>query len=182
MSIEDQGQTARVSFGYSIKVPGGAPYSSEDAHASFSVEFDLAGATFEETFAQLEEIESKMASVAKGNVYTQLGMQFTEAAGVMSPVWPAGAPQASSGGGGGGGGGGQQFSKPLVAKSEKPIVVINGVQHYDNRPFKVSGQYKPGAADFASVQGNDPLWLRDQQGNLNAETTAALDASGIAWE
>lgn len=181
--IENQGTTARVSAGYSVKL-GKENYSSEDKHASFSLEFDLAGADFDDALAQLEQIEARLDQLAKAHVYSGLGMDYEETtAGTLRPVWPT-PPQKSAGGGGqrrgGGGGGGQSRQRqPKVADEDKDIIVLSdGQPYYDHRPLKAAEKYAQGASDFKAVNKSNvddqgrvrQYWLYDQNGEPNAAT------------
>lgn len=192
MTIENNGTTARVSAGYSVKIPGGAAYSSEDKHSSISVEFSIdEGMSFDDLIAQLETVEAKLDVVVKAHTYAALGMSYDESAttGALSPVWPAGtaAPAAApSSAPFKGGGGGQPRTEPKVQNADKPVVVLDGVQWYDQRPLKADKRYAAGASDFKAVNKEGDafpqMWLREKSGELDSATVAVLDRNSISYE
>jgi hypothetical protein len=193
MAIELEGTVAKVAVGYSLKVPGAADYSSEDAHASYSVEFDISGKTFDQVQEELEAIQAQLHTNAKLAAFAQLGVEFdTSTAGVIQPVIKT-RPKAAKTGGGytpkpqaqGGGGGGFVRTPPKVANSDKPVVVLGGVAYYDQRPAKESGTYKEGAADFKSVNTIEGRysqhWIINKDGSVNEQTTGLLEEAGVAY-
>jgi hypothetical protein len=193
-NMEISGTVAKVSAGYSLKVPAAADYSSEDAHVSFGIEFDISGAEDLDTIvSQLEALEAQLHASAKLAVFAQLGTEFEAGPnGVMVPVIKS-APKAAapaarrpSGGGGGGGGTGRGgFAKPKAQGRELPVVVLGGEAYYDQRVLKEDGTYKDGAADFKSVQKvngqANQLWITGRDGSFNDDVVALLDEAGIAY-
>jgi hypothetical protein len=98
-----------------------------------------------------------------------------------------------SGGGGGwkGGGGGQSTSK----RANLPKVNVdffgdgNAISFYDQRSLKASGDYKPNAPDFSSVdkfdglgrdgeKGSAAIWIT-KDGVLNENEARMLTAAGV---
>jgi len=65
MSMEINGTVAKVAVGYSLKVPASAAYSSEDAHVSYSLEFDVTGKTVEEITEALEKVYGRHQAVIR---------------------------------------------------------------------------------------------------------------------
>jgi len=194
MAIEIEGTVAKVAVGYSLKVPGDADYSSEDAYAGYTVEYDISGKTFDEVQEELEAIQAQLHTNAKLAAFAQLGVEFTTSpSGVIQPVIKT-RPKAPKTGGyrpqaqGNGSGGGGQYPRtpPKVANSDKPIVKLGGIPYYDQRPAKESGTYKPGAADFKSVNKIDDRflqhWIIAKDGSYDEQTTALLDEAGVAYQ
>jgi hypothetical protein len=193
MSIEFNGATLRVSAGYSLKVPAAAAYSSEDAHAGISVEAEVSEVeNLDDLMKQAELLQADLYAAAKLTVYAQLGVDFTvDDTGAVRPKLEASAPKATAaavpqGGGAprGGGGQGGQF-KPPADRSNLPVVMLGGVAFYDQRPLIASGEFKPRAASFRSVQKGadgqyDNKWLTDKDGNPNADVVAMMQEAGIA--
>lgn len=184
----------RISAGYSAKIPGGAPYSSEDKHTGISIEFDVEGdinAITEQALALEADLDTKvkLATIAS------LGMGFTETQlGVIVPEWPGGGapapapaqfkgPSGRGGGrsyGAGGGGGGQQFAPPKVEASQIPTfpTTLNGAQVMvqDCRSLKGEGKpYSVGAADFRIV-GGESVWLFHRGTTNKTEDGAYLES------
>lgn len=102
-----------------------------------------------------------------------------------------------SGGGGGGGnwkGGSGGGSRQPSARASLPQVSVdyfgdgNPIKFYDQRSLKASGQYKPNAPDFSSVDkfdvrgngepNNIPIWLT-KDGVLNEDEAKMLVAAGV---
>lgn len=187
--IEYENGTLRVSAGYSLKVPGSADYSSEDAHASLSLEAQVDGddVKLSDVIEQAKLLYATLAQSAKIAVFAQLNVEFdTTDTGLLRPIIKGSAPapkrtapatnsQPKQQ---------QQYAPPKADTSDLPIVTIDGVQYRDQRPLKADGTYKPGAADFKSVDKVNgrfaQLWLADKNGNQNAEVVAALERSGVS--
>ena len=197
--IEVNGSSARVSVSYSLKVPAAASYSSEDSHVGYSIEFDTAGKDTETIIGELEALQAQLLNTAKLTVFAQLGVEFeASATGILAPVLkdrpepakkaaprpPARAAAPRSGGGGGGYGGGQ-FAPPKGKGRDLDVVMLGGTAYFDQRVLKEDGTYKPGAADFKSVNkvngDNLQLWIVSREGHLNDDVVAMLDEAGLEW-
>ncbi len=196
MGIAVENGKLRISAGYSLKIPGAANYSSQDAHASYSVELDVEGdvtAIAEAAPDIYDDLETK----AKLSVFKQLGLGFTEEAdGTLQPkleAAPVAAPapaatSAPSSAPFGGGGGGQQrpFSPPKADVTQQPAFIADLgeglIEYYDLRSLKADGTFKPRAADFRPTRkgAGNQVWLTDRDGNQNANVVAGLQAAGVA--
>ena len=201
--IEVEGTTARVSVGYSLKVPHEVDYATEDAHVSFSVEFPLNGEPIDVVLGQLEGVQAQLMNSVKLATFTQLGVEFEMSeTGVVAPSLKArpkkaaaparqAAPRQGGGGGSasyrgaGAGGGRQQYAPPKAAGRNLDTVVIEGITYYDQRPLKDDGTYAPGAADFKSVEKingqQKQLWLYSKDGALNDGVADMLESAGIEF-
>ena len=156
--IETDGATLRVSSSFAMKVPGAVPYSSEDAHYSFSVEQPLEdGISLDELVAQAKDLASQLELGVKLSVFTSLDVAFTDVDGTLRPVFdvaavPVVAPQAAPRAQGGP----TSSNTPRVDRSADPTVQADfgkgQATYLDNRPKKKDGRFKPGAADFRSVE------------------------------
>jgi len=188
MSMEINGTVAKVAVGYSLKVPASAAYSSEDAHVSYSLEFDVTGKTVEEITEALEALEVQLHVNAKLAAFAQLGVDFeTGPSGVLSPVikaTPGGGGQAAAVGAKPYAPSGQKFAPPKAAGRNLPVVVLGGTAYFDQRVLKTDGTYKAGAADFKSVEKFDgdhkQLWIIDRDGSTNVGVTEMMAASGVS--
>lgn len=196
--IEVNGSSARVSVSYSLKVPAAASYSSEDSHVGYSIEFDTADKDVETIIGELEALQAQLLNTAKLTVFAQLGVEFeASATGILAPVLkekaepakkaaprPAARAAAPRAGGGGGYGGGQ-FAPAKAKGRELPVVMLGGVAYFDQRELKEDGTYKPGAADFKSVNkvngDNVQLWLYSRDGAINDDVAALLDEAGLEY-
>lgn len=102
---------------------------------------------------------------------------------------------ARSGGGGGGWKGGSGGGGKPSARASLPQVELDyfgdgkPIKFYDQRSLKASGQYKPNAPDFNSVdqfdglgrdggKGNVPIWIT-KDGVLNEDEARLLTAAGV---
>jgi len=202
--IEIKDGTLRVSATYSLKVPvndGG--YAMQDAGMSMTVEQTVGDTDTARVAKDALSLYEQLIGGCKLAVFGQLGVDFdTTNDGVMKPKVTE-TPKSSGGGrsnaartGGGnrsgsggqrqGSGGGRQFAPAKAAGRELPVVTFGGGAYYDQRPLKLDGTYKPGAADFKSVQKRADgtqaqVWLFDKNGNLNEEVADQLDEAGILW-
>lgn len=183
----------RISSSYGLKIPGSAPYSSEDEHVSISLEFPVEG----EVDAILDKalVQEKILNAAvKLAVFEQLGVEFTEQAeGVIKPIIKPGPVAPASGkaqaavaanvpqpGGGGQGG----FGPPKVDPKTIPTfsASLNGivVEVQDLRALKAAGVYKPNAADFRV--GKQGYWLTAKDGSpdpLGSMLAAQADGASV---
>lgn len=189
--IETDGAVLRVSSSYAIKVPGAVPYSSEDAHYSFSVEQPIEdGISLDDLIEQAKDLAGQLETGVKLSVFSSLDVAFTDVDGTLRPVLDAGVPtaQPKAAPAPRAQGGPTSGNVPRVDRSADPTVVADfgkGQTNYlDNRPKKAAGTFKPGAADFRSVDKiNDgkyhSVWITAQGGAVNQATVDAMAAAGI---
>ncbi len=186
--IELDGATLRVSASYGIKVPGAQPYSSEDAHYSFSIEQPLDdGVVLDDLISSAADLSQALETGVKLQAFSSLDIAFEEADGTLRPVFtvpdvPTTAPKAPAA---------KQQSYPR--SSNKPTATRATIMadlgqgqlaYLDNRPLKATGEFKPGAADFRSVDKVDgryhSVWIAQKDGTPNTQVVEALSAAGIS--
>ena len=183
MSFEVDDGVLRVSASYGLKVPGDVPYSSEDAHYSFSVELPLTGGDLDKDaiIEQAKELAEWLDAGVKVQAFTALDTAFTDKDGTLRPVVkvkdvPKSAPAA------GGRPASGNTSRRSTNSDRKQITADFGLGEFtylDNRDLKASGQFKPGAADFRSAdkvqEGRyHSVWIRQKDGTPNDEVVNAL--------
>jgi hypothetical protein len=188
--IELDGATLRISASYGLKVPGAQPYSSEDAHYSFSIEQPLDdGLTLDQVIEQASDLASALETGVKLQGFSALSVAFEEVDGTLRPVFetaniPTAAPKAA-GRPASGNRAPQQRTAPTSDRATVTVDFGLGVNEYlDNRPLKAGGEFKAGAADFRSAEkirdgGYHSVWLAQKGGGANQEVVAALAAAGI---
>ena len=191
--IELDGATLRISATYGIKVPGAQPYSSEDAHYSFSIEQPVDdGVSLDQLIEEAQELAQSLESGVKLQAFSSLDVPFEDVDGTLRPVLtvtqvPTSAPKA--GGRPASGNRAPQQQRAQAASSDRDTITIDfglGVNEYlDNRPLKADGTFKAGAADFRSAEkirdgGYHSVWIAQKGGAQNADVVAALTAAGIS--
>lgn len=196
MPIELEDGTLRISVGYSIKKPGAAQYTSEDAHSGFSVEVPIPDdiKNTKELLDQAQQIQAELHTQAKLHAFAQLDLGYeTTEGGVLVPVFdgasrtasaPRRQPQRQQQSQSSGGYNGQQRTPSKSAGRDLPTFFdANGVEWEDCRPLKDDGTFKPNAADFRSISGDrkQSKWLYSKSGDLNGATAEWLDAAGVGY-
>lgn len=189
--IETNGATLRVSASYGLKVPGAAPYSSEDAHYSFSLEQPVEdGVTLEDLASAARDLSEALTTGVKLMAFTELDVAFEDKDGTLRPVIttntvPTAAPpkqyNSAPQGRPASGNKGTQTSARATIQAD----LGNGMRGYlDNRGLKQTGEFKAGAADFRSVDKIDgryhSVWIAQKDGTPNAEVVAALQGAGVS--
>lgn len=194
--IETDGAVLRVSSSYAIKKPGSVPYSSEDAHYSFSVEQPLEdGISLDQLVAQAKDLAEQLELGVKLSVFSSLDVPFTDIDGTLRPVFDGGVPTAAPTAAPApkAQGGPTSGNVPRADRTGDPKVTADfgkgQAQYLDNRPKKASGAFKPGAADFRSVEkigatkdgapAYHSVWITSQGGGINQATVDAMAAAGI---
>ena len=197
MSIELKDGVLTINAQYGITVNRG-DYSSEKFSEGLTLAYAVDGDATQ-ALAEGQAQQATLAKLVKLAVIEELGLDAKVddkgtfladfgSAPKAAPVAQA-APQAAPYGGGG-----QQFAPPKVSKEvvdAQPVITADldgrGVTTYrDLRGLKAApgtaagpGQYSAKAADFRDLA--DPkhqVWLRDKQGNIQANVAAALEAIG----
>jgi hypothetical protein len=188
--IETDGAVLKVSASYAVTKPGAVPYSSENAHYSFSVEQPVEdGVSLDDLVGSARDLSAALTTGVKLMVFTELDVAFEEADGTLRPVLtvaevPTAAPAksyAKPAGRPASGNTGTQTSQRATINAD----LGNGMRGYlDNRGLKQSGEFKAGAADFRSVDKIDgryhSVWIAQKDGTPNAEVVEALQGAGIS--
>ncbi len=188
------GTVLRISSSYGLKVPGAQPYSSEDAHYSFSVEAPIDSVdSLDGLIEAAQDLAQALTNGVKLQAFAELDVAFEDKDGTLRPVLtvpdiPTAAPQAS-GRPASGNRPTQRPAQPAPTSDRATITADLGfgtLTYLDNRPLKADGSFKPGAADFRSadkVAANGDkyhsVWIAQKGGAKNADVVAALEAAGI---
>lgn len=194
----------RVSGSYGLKTPGAVEYTSEDFHASISIEVPSSG-EMEQIEEEIFDLYSRLATNAKLAVFTQAGVEYEETAdGVLAPKASSlQAMKAAQGGGrtapaaapapqaqaprpqqqqGAGNYGPPKAGGRLAEMPRYPVSLPDGTAAIliDQRPLKQDGTYKPGAADFkVDAKGGASFWVGKKDGSPNTDTVQWLASQGI---
>jgi len=195
--IEIKDGVLKVTAIYSLKVPvNQAGYAMQDMGAVIGCEVALPEAY--DTALMAKDANSLFAELANGvklAVFAQLGTDFDTIDGVLKPKVvetpkeskPRGGSGTNRGGSRGGSSSQRQFAPAKSAGRDMPIVVLDGVEYFDQRPLKADGTFKEGTADFRGTKvganGRAPqLWIYSKDGELNEGVADLLDEAQIPWE
>jgi hypothetical protein len=188
------GTTLRISSSYGLKVPGAQPYSSEDAHYSFSVETPIDSVdSLDGLIEAAQDLAQALTNGVKLQAFAELDVAFEDKDGTLRPVLtvpdvPASAPRA--GGRPASGATAPSAPRQQVDTSDRATITADlgfgSLTYLDNRPLKAAGKFKAGAADFRSkdkVAANGDkyhsVWIAQKGGEQNADVVTALSAAGI---
>lgn len=188
--IETTDGTLRVSASFGLKKNEGN-YQSSDAHFSFSYEQAVGDSeSLDDLVAAAQDLAKALEDGVKLQAFAALDVSFREVDGTLLPVFevadvPTAAPKAK----GRPASGNAPRSAPRAPQTttRDTITVDFGLgtaEYLDNRPKKASGEFKPGAADFRSVEkirngGYHSVWIAQKGGKLNEDVVAVLEAAGI---
>jgi hypothetical protein len=189
MPFEVENGQAKLWTSYSLKVPANPDgFNSHESSVGIEMTFPIGKATPAELLSELEAIEQQVFNHLKFSVGAELGVEMvTGRDGITLPVVQvkpkvAGTPVAPAPAPAGGGGGQPRGADTGDLPTFQAALDQTGVHTWiDLRPLKVSGKFKPNAADFRDADNNKhQVWLKDKQGQVKQDVAAALTAAGVS--